>query len=157
MLQAVAETATHGLPFEQIVARTAAFLAGPEVIEVTATRWTTPEMLAIEADAIDRAIAGPPTAAVNRELVDAAIAARPTISREQAEAVRSITTTSASGTVLVGHAGMGKTFALDAAGEAWHNAGLPPTGVALAGRAAAGLQAGSGIASQTIASFLKEL
>jgi conjugative relaxase-like TrwC/TraI family protein len=157
VLQAVAETATQGLPFEQIMARAAAFLAGPEVVEVTATRWTTPEMLAIEADAIDRAIAGPPTAAVNRELVDAAIAARPSISREQAEAVRSITTTSASVAVLIGHAGTGKTFALDAAGEAWHNAGLRPTGVALAGRAAAELQAGSGIASQTIASFLREL
>ena len=157
VLQAVAETATQGLPFELIIARADAFLAGPGVIEVTATRWTTPEMLAIEADAIDRAIAGPPTAAVNRELVDAAIAARPSISREQAEAVRSITTTSASVAVLVGHAGTGKTFALDAAGEAWHNAGLRPIGVALAGRAAAELQAGSGIASQTIASFLKEL
>lgn len=157
VVQAVAETATQGLPFEQIVARADAFLAGPEVIEVTASRWTTPEMLAIEADAIDRAIAGPPTAAVDREFVDAAIAARPSISREQAEAVRSITTTSASVAVLVGHAGTGKTFALDAAGEAWRNAGLRPTGVALAGRAAAELQAGSGIASQTIASFLKEL
>ncbi len=157
VLQAVAETATQGLPFEQIVARADAFLAGAEAVEVTETRWTTPEMLAIEADAIDRAIAGPPTAAVNRELVDAAIAARPSISREQAEAVRSITMTSASVAVLVGHAGTGKTFALDAAGEAWHNAGLRPTGVALAGRAAAELQAGSGITSQTIASFLKEL
>ncbi len=157
VLQAVAETATQGLPFEQIVARADAFLAGPEVVEVTATRWTTPEMLAIEADAIDRAITGPPTAAVNRELVDAAIAGRPSISREQADAVSSITTTSASVAVLVGHAGTGKTFALDAAGEAWHNAGLRPTGVALAGRAAAELQAGSGIASQTVASFLKEL
>ncbi len=157
VLQAVAETATQGPSFEQIIASADAFLAGPEVIEVTATRWTTPEMLAIEADAIDRAIAGPPTAAVNRELVDSAIAARPSISREQADAVRSITTTGASVAVLVGHAGTGKTFALDAAGEAWHQAGLRPTGVALAGRAAAELQAGSGIASQTIASFVKEL
>ena len=64
-----------GAPFLDVLAD--AFLAGPEAVEVTATRWTTPEMLAIEADAIDRAIAGPPTAAVSRELVDAAIAARP--------------------------------------------------------------------------------
>lgn len=68
-----------------------------------------------------------------------AIAARPSISREQAEAVRSITTTNDSVAVMVGHAGTGKTFTLDAAGEAWRNAGLRPTGVTLAGRAAAEL------------------
>lgn len=65
VLQAVAETATQGLPYEQILARTEAFLAGIEAVAVTAERWTTPEMLTIEADAIDRATAGPRTAAVN--------------------------------------------------------------------------------------------
>ncbi|KAA0233738.1 MAG: ATP-dependent RecD-like DNA helicase [Acidimicrobiales bacterium] len=157
VIQAVAETATQGLPYAHIIARADAFLVGPEAVEVTATRWTTPEMLAIEADAIERAVAGPPTAAVNRELVDAAIAARPSISREQADAVRSITTTSDSVSVVVGHAGAGKTFSLNAGAEAWRNAGLRPTGIALAGRAAAELQAGSGIPSQTIASFFKDL
>ena len=157
VLQAVAETATQGLPYQRIRSRADEFLAGADVIEITAERWTTPEMLALEADAIDRATCGPATAAVPREIIDAAISARPSISREQAEAVRSITTTNDPVAVLVGHAGTGKTFTLDAAGEAWLHAGLRPIGVALAGRAAAELQSGSGIPSQTIASFLKEL
>jgi ATP-dependent exoDNAse (exonuclease V) alpha subunit len=126
-------------------------------VEVTAARWTTPEMLAIEADAIDRALVGPRTVAVHPQLVDAAIAARSSISREQADAVRSITTTSDSASVVVGHAGAGKTFSLNAGAEAWRSAGLRPVGLALAGRAAAELQAGSGIPSQTIASFFKDL
>lgn len=157
VLQAVAETATQGLPYERIRSRADEFLAGADAIEVTAERWTTPQMLALEADAIDRATAGPLTVAVPREIIDAAISARPSMSREQAEAVRSITMTSDPVPVLVGHAGTGKTFTLDAAGEAWIGAGLRPIGVALAGRAAAELQSGSGIPSQTIASFLKEL
>jgi conjugative relaxase-like TrwC/TraI family protein len=157
VLQAAAETATQGLPYERIRSRADDFLAGTDAIEVTAERWTTPEMLALEADAIDRATCGPATVAVPREIVDAAISARRSISREQAEAVRSITTTNDPVAVLVGHAGTGKTFTLDAAGEAWIGAGLRPIGVALAGRAAAELQSGSGIPSQTIASFLKEL
>lgn len=157
VLQAVAETATQGLQYDQIIARADTFLVGPEAVEVTAARWTTPEMLAIEADAIDRAVAGPRTVAIHPQLVDDAIAARPSISREQADAVRSITTTSDSVSVVVGHAGAGKTFSLNAGAEAWRSAGLRPTGLALAGRAAAELQAGSGIPSQTIASFFKDL
>jgi ATP-dependent exoDNAse (exonuclease V) alpha subunit len=157
VLQAVAETATQGLPYEQIIARADAFLAGTEAVEVTATRWTTPEMLAIEADAVDRAVGGPRTLAVHPQLVDAAIAARPSISSEQADAVRSITTTSDPVAIVVGHAGAGKTFSLNAAAEALQKAGIHPTGLALAGRAAAELQAGSGIPSQTVASFFKDL
>jgi ATP-dependent exoDNAse (exonuclease V) alpha subunit len=157
LLQAVAETATQGLPYGQITVRADAFLAGPEAVEVTATRWTTPEMLAIEADALDRAVGGPRTLAVHPQLVDVAIAARPSISSEQADAVRSITTTSDPVVVVVGHAGAGKTFSLNAAAEAWRNAGLRPAGLALAGRAAAELQAGSGIPSQTIASFFVDM
>lgn len=157
VLQAVAETATQGLPYDEIVASAEAFLAGPEAIEVTAKRWTTPQILAIEADAIERAAAGPSTAAVHPAVVDSAVAVRPSISPEQEQAVRAITTTSDPVTLIVGHAGAGKTFALNAGAEAWRIAGLRPVGLALAGRAAAELQAGSGIPSQTVASFLKEL
>jgi len=157
LLQAVAETAVQGLPYDQIVARADEFLRGAEAIEVTPTRWTTPAMLAIEADAVDRALAGPRTTAIHPTVVDAAIEARPSISREQAEAVRSITTASDPVVVIVGHAGAGKTYSLNAAAEAAKNAGLRPTGVALAGRAAAELQSGSGIPSQTIARFFKQI
>lgn len=47
--------------------------------------------------------------------------------------------------VVVGKAGTGKTYALDAARRAWRQAGTPVTGVALAARAALELQDTAGI------------
>jgi len=104
---------------------------------------------------VERAGNGPRTVSVPTYLVDEAIEARPSISAEQAMAVRSITVTDAPVSVIVGHAGTGKTFALDAARAAWRSAGLRPRGAALAARAAQELQSGSGIPSRTIASLLQ--
>lgn len=157
VIRAVAETATQGLPYVEIRSRADIFLAGPEAIEVAPGRWTTPEMLALEADALARAIGGGRSQPVGEGLVDDAIRARPTIGGEQADAVRRITTTDAPVVVLVGRAGTGKTFALDAARAAWHSSGLRPIGVALAARAAQELQSGSGIQSMTIAALLTDL
>jgi ATP-dependent exoDNAse (exonuclease V) alpha subunit len=157
VLRAVAKTATQGLTYEQIQARSDEFLASDEIVEIGPERWTTPEMLAIEADAQQRAASGPRCAAVPLDVIDAAIAERPSISAEQAHAVRAITVTDAPIAVMVGHAGAGKTFTLDAAREGRRRAGLRPRGMALSARAAGELQAGSGIESQTIASFFGEL
>jgi conjugative relaxase-like TrwC/TraI family protein len=157
VIRAVAEAATQGLPYVEIRSRADAFLAGPEAVEVAPGRWTTPEMLALEADALNRATAGGRSQPVSEVLVDDALRARPTISDEQADAVRRITTSDASVVVLVGRAGTGKTFALDAARAAWHSAELRPIGVALAARAAQELQSGSGIQSVTIAGLLTDL
>ena len=49
--------------------------------------------------------------------------------------VRRITTSGAGVEVVVGKAGAGKTFALDAAREAWQSAGYQVIGTALAARA----------------------
>ena len=59
--------------------------------------------------------------------------------------------------VIVGHAGTGKTFALDAARDAWHNTGLRVRGAALAAKTARQLEAGSGIPSQSVAMLLTDL
>ncbi len=77
--------------------------------------------------------------------------AAPSISDEQAAMVCSLTSTGAGIEVVRGYAGTGKTFALEAAREAWEAGGTRVIGAALAGKAAEGLQAGSGIASGTIA------
>jgi ATP-dependent exoDNAse (exonuclease V) alpha subunit len=71
--------------------------------------------------------------------------------------VRRLTTSGAGVEVVVGKAGTGKTYALDAAREAWEASGLQVTGVALAARAALELEESAGIRSTTLARLLGQL
>jgi Ti-type conjugative transfer relaxase TraA len=74
------------------------------------------------------------------------------LSSEQAEALADVTDRRGL-SVLVGHAGTGKSAMLGVAREAWEAAGFEVRGVALSGIAAENLEGGSGIASRTIASL----
>ena len=59
--------------------------------------------------------------------------------------------------VVIGKAGTGKTYALDAARDAWEASGIRVTGVALAARAALELRDSAGIESTTLARLLAQL
>ena len=74
------------------------------------------------------------------------------LSGEQSDALGHITDGRDLG-VVVGYAGTGKSAMLGVAREAWGAAGYEVRGVALSGIAAQNLEAGSGIASRTIASL----
>lgn len=157
VLRAVAEAAVQGLPYPEIIARADSFLASADVMAMAPGRWSTPEMLAIEADALHLARHGRRTRPVPADVVKDAVSQRPSLSNEQGRAVHAITTGDAPVALVVGHAGAGKTFALDAARAAWQAAGHEVIGTALAARAARQLQTGSGIKSSTIAGLLQDL
>ena len=74
------------------------------------------------------------------------------LSGEQADALARVTD-GRDLSVVVGYAGTGKSAMLGVAREAWETAGYEVRGVALSGIAAENLEAGSGIASRTIASL----
>lgn len=116
-------------------------------------RFTTRDMQATERrmmDAADR-LAASKSHKVTAAAQEKALQSRQ-LGEEQAAAFRHVT--NAGGLALVvGYAGTGKSTMLDAAREAWEAQGYTVRGLALSGIAAENLEAGSGIASRTIASL----
>ncbi|WP_316173166.1 Ti-type conjugative transfer relaxase TraA, partial [Bradyrhizobium sp. SZCCHNRI2049] len=74
------------------------------------------------------------------------------LSSEQVDALAHVTDGSGL-SLVVGHAGTGKSAMLGVAREAWEAAGYEVRGAALSGIAAESLESGSGISSRTIASL----
>ena len=134
-----------------------AFLAHPEVREVRSDlpepAFTTVELLNTEArmlsDAVNRM--DDECGLVEPALVDWAVQQRPSMAEEQADLVRQLCFGGAGVDVVVAPPGTGKTFSLDAARQAWEEAGYRVLGCALSASAAAELQDGAGIPSTTIA------
>ena len=94
---------------------------------------------------------------VPSDIVEGALRARPSLSDEQRAMVRELTTSHDAVLMVRGHAGTGKTSALDACRQIWERAGRTVVGCALSGRAAAELQAGAAIRSTTIDRLLIDL
>lgn len=115
-------------------------------------RWTTWDLLGQEQSlthsARERAAAG--VAMVEPDVVEAVVAGRG-LSGEQAQMVRQLTTSGRGVEVVVGRAGVGKTFALDAAREAWESSGTVVIGTALSAAAAGELRRGAKVSASTVA------
>jgi len=120
---------------------------------------STAELLAVEASLIETATSSLASmrGVVEPAITDGVLAERPGIAGEQAEMVRLLTSRGNGVDIVVGKAGAGKTYALDAARSSWQLAGFRVRGTALAARAAAELEAGAGIASSTLARLKGEL
>ncbi len=116
--------------------------------------FTTTVMLAIEtgmAESADRLLADR-SSSVGMASVEGALSRRPELAEEQRAAVRHVTGPERIASVI-GLAGAGKSTMLGTAREAWEAAGYRVHGAALAGKAAEGLEASSGIPSRTLASW----
>lgn len=133
--------------------------SGRTVTRVDTARYSTKELMALERRLVDAALArmGGGTAVVPTGTVDAAIDRRPTLAMEQVAMVEELTTGGDGVAVVVAPAGAGKTFALAAAVDGWQSAGVTVHGAALSARAAAELEASTGIASTTLARLVIDL
>lgn len=121
--------------------------------------YTTPEMLAIEKRMLDAAKRSMDNGShrVSPRIVNKALAKHDTLRAEQAQAIRHITSGTGSVACVNGMAGTGKTFMLGVARQAWEKAGYSVLGTALAGKAAKGLEAGSGVDSRHIHRLMKDI
>jgi conjugative relaxase-like TrwC/TraI family protein len=121
-------------------------------------RYTTRGLLLTEHRAINQAIArhADRLAVADQPALHRAVGRR-NLTGEQQTMVARLTGSGAGVEVVIGKAGTGKTYALDAARDAWEASGVRVTGVALAARAALELEASAGIASTTLARLLHQL
>jgi conjugative relaxase-like TrwC/TraI family protein len=159
VIRVVAEHATVGARIADVEGRADAFLASHEAVLVDTGRYTTPEILDLEASIIDAAVTGEAAgwAIVDEVTVARALRRRPTLAGEQAAMVHTLTRSGNAVDVVVGQAGAGKTFALAAAADAWRTRGDHVIGTALAARAALELGTGAGIPAGTLDRLLRRL
>jgi Ti-type conjugative transfer relaxase TraA len=167
VLQAVAAAQADGASVTRVEALADELLARPDVVELRRSedagpperRFTTTAMLAIERGLIDGAERrrGEGAGVADREAVEQTLDERRDLSAEQAEAVRALTRSGDGVQVLRAAAGTGKTYALDAAKQAWERSDVHVLGCALSARAARELEDQAGVDATTIARLRIEL
>jgi len=122
-------------------------------------RYTTREILELERKMLG-AVESSKTllfSPVSDSSITKAFSSRLSMNEEQRQAVRHITQDEKRISVVTGMAGTGKSYMLSAAKEAFEQDGKQVIGAALSGKAAQGLQDGSGINSDTIHRLLSEV
>lgn len=127
-------------------------------------RWTTREMLALEQNLAEHAVARKAedrhkvsAAAIETAIREAEEAAGFSLKAAQRAAVEHVCAGGDGISCINGVAGAGKSTGLDAARRAWEAAGYRVRGTALQARAAAQLQQSAGIKSDTLAMFLLQV
>jgi len=120
----------------------------------TPARYTTREMIRLEAEMANRAIwlSGRDFHDVRAAVLKATFARHTHLSDEQKVAIEHVSGPERIAAVI-GRAGAGKTTMMKAAREAWEAAGYRVVGAALAGKAAEGLEKEAGILSRTLSSW----
>jgi len=157
VVQAFAEAAHDGATIAEIEAQADRFLSRCELVALQRVageqRYTTRDLLSLERDLLDGALDRRREGAglAEEKAVNAAAAARPSLSDEQRDLVVALTGSGDGVEVVRAAAGTGKTFALDAAREAWQASGVPVLGCALSARAACELRDQAGLDATTIA------
>ena len=133
-------------------------IASPHLIAVHAEHqpqaWTSRELVEVEQRFIASLRTNGDTAVTEQAIIDA-IDDRPTLGPDQAAAVSGICRSTAAVSVMIGPAGTGKTFTLDAVRAAFHASGFELIGAAPSARAALELEAGAGITSRTLQSLIR--
>jgi conjugative relaxase-like TrwC/TraI family protein len=122
------------------------------------TRYSTHELIATEQELLAgaRERRGEGAGLVRDSVLASVLDRRPELSSEQAAMVRGLVSSGDGLQVVLGWAASGKTYALEPARMAWEADGYQVIGAALAARAAAALEDGSGIRSQTLARLLTD-
>jgi len=166
VLQAIAAGLRTGAPAGLIEEMADVFVARADIVALGEgsdfahlMRYSTVELLRLEerliAGALGRVVEG--TGIVPEWAIDDALRSRPTMAAEQVEMVRRLCLDGGGVSVAAAAAGTGKTFALDAARDAWEARGYRVVGAALAAKAARELEAATGIPSSTLHKLTSDL
>ncbi len=159
------ESIGMGFTYSDMKAVKQGFLKSREAVEIydgsgsnINRQFTTMRQLDLEQELKDRTayLSENRSHSVGSEEIFKAIQRRPTMSQEQKKALTHVT---ADGGIKVvsGRAGTGKSYFLGAANEVWQGSEYQVQGLALSGKAASGLEDGSGIKSRTIDSFFASI